>query len=139
MTRLPARTFIMLSAAAALLGASCVSGSAVAAVPVHAAGRPTFTTWRVIYRTHTGLGPAAATGPRHVWVLDSSASENFLLRWNGSSWRKMKPMPTGFGAKVFSPFLIKASGRATCGFSATSPICSPILKRSCGMAVRGSR
>jgi hypothetical protein len=110
MMRLPARTWAVLSAAAALLGASFAAAPAVAGVPVHAGGRPTYTTWRVVYRTHLGLGPAAATGPRHVWVLASSASDNFLISWNGSAWQKTKPMPGGFGAQAFSPFLIKASG-----------------------------
>jgi hypothetical protein len=109
MNRLLART-ITAAAAAAVLGASGLSGLAVAGISVHAAGRSNYTTWRVIYRTRAGLGPAAATGPRQVWVLASTASDNYLLRWNGSAWRKMQPMPSGFGASVFSPFLIKASG-----------------------------
>ena len=105
------RMFTVTSAAAALLGATGVSGSAVASVSIHTNSRSTFTTWRVIYRAqHTPLGPAVATGPRHVWVLAAHAAENFLLRWNGTSWQKTKPMPSGFDPKTFSPFLIKASG-----------------------------
>lgn len=103
---------LTVGAAVALLGASGLSGSAAAGISVQAAGRSTYTTWRVIYRTtHAALGPTAtATGPRHVWVLASTASVNYLLRWNGSAWQEMQPLPSGFGAKTFRPFLIKASG-----------------------------
>src|SRR5215467_11993197 len=113
MNRLLTRAFTAVGAAA-LLGASGFSGPAVAGVSARAAGAPTFTTWRVIYRTtHLGIGPAAtATGPRRAWVLASTASDNFVLRWNGSAWRKMQPMPSGFGPQAFRPFLIKASGPA---------------------------
>src|SRR5215472_6808690 len=104
------RIFSLGGGAAALLVAG-VSGPAVAGVSVHPAGSPTFTTWREIYRApHTSFGPAVATGSRHVWVVASHGSANFLLHWNGSSWQKTKPMPSGFDAKTFSPFLIKASG-----------------------------
>src|SRR5215469_1518916 len=111
MKRRLTRTFTLAWAAGVLLVAAGISGSAVAGVSVHPAGGPTFTTWREIYRAlHTSLGPAVATGSRHVWVVASHGSSNFLLHWNGSSWQKTNPMPSGFDAKTFSPFLIKASG-----------------------------
>lgn len=110
MKRTLTSVFTLASAAAALLAAAGVSGPAVAGVSVHRTGGPTSTTWRVIYRApRTTLGPATATGPRQVWVLASNASSNFALRWTGTSWRKMRSLPSGFDAKAFNPFLIKAS------------------------------
>jgi hypothetical protein len=66
------------------------------------------TTWRLIYRTHykaaTIMTGVTAHDSRHAWAIGWAGNYGFVLQWNGKSWRKMPPLPSGF-----TPVAIAAS------------------------------
>lgn len=99
----------MATALTLLLTSIAASAPALASSQgTHAATASGSTRWRLFRQVRrkvsTSLVSITATSRHRAWAVGASGSAGLALRWNGSHWRAMKPLPSGF-----LPFLVRAS------------------------------
>jgi hypothetical protein len=91
----------------ALIGTSGILAASIAITGAASAATPADphydykAHWRVVLQTsknaHSGFLAIAASGPRSAWAVGYTGNTNYLVRWNGASWRRMA-LPAHFNA-----------------------------------------